>query len=75
MLCLKGKIAFGCKDLLNSRKPFFIKIRCRKTLTPPDVDPEEPPKNIIPKNNIVRKGVQEIKSPVTNPVVVTIATT
>ena len=44
-------------DLLNSNKPFFIKIRCLKTLTPPDVDPEEPPINIIPKNNIVKKGI------------------
>ena len=44
-------------------------------VTPPDVEPDDPPKNIMPKNNIVKKGVHEIKSPVTNPVVVTSATT
>ena len=75
LLCLNGKIAFGCKDLLNSNKPFLIKIKWRNTFTPPDVDPEDPPRNIIPKNSIVKKGVQEIKSPVTKPVVVTRATT
>ena len=75
LLCLKGIIAFGCRDLLNSKIPFLIRIKCRKILTPPDVDPEDPPKNIIPKKNIVIKGVHEIKSPVTNPVVVVMATT
>ena len=37
--------------------------------------PDDPPRNIIPKINMVIKGVHEIKSPVTNPVVVTIAIT
>ena len=65
----------GCKDLLNSNTPFLISIKCLKILTPPDVDPDDPPRNIIPKKNMVIKGVYEIKSPVTNPVVVTIAIT
>ena len=35
LLCLKGMIALGCNDLLNSSNPFLIKIKCLKTLTPP----------------------------------------
>ena len=74
-LYLSGKIAFGCNDLLNSRKPFLIRIRCLEILIPPEVDPDEAPINISPKNNIVKNGVQAAKSPVTKPVVVIIATT
>ncbi len=45
------------------------------TFIPPAVDPAEPPKNINPKKNIVKNGVQPVKSAVTNPVVVTTANT
>ena len=72
---LNGKIALGCKDLLNSKKPFFIRIRCLEIFIPPDVDPDEAQKNIKPKNSIVKNGDQPAKSPVTNPVVVMTATT
>ena len=44
------------------------------TFTPPEVEPVEPPKNIKPKNNIVINGDQDVKSAVTNPVVVITAT-
>ncbi len=37
---------------------------------PPAVDPADPPKNIKPKKNIVKKGVHAVKSAETNPVVV-----
>ena len=40
-MCLNGKIALGCNDLLNSKKPFFINIRCLEIFIPPDVDPDE----------------------------------
>ena len=60
---------------MNSRKPFLIRIRCLDILIPPEVDPDEAPINIKPKNNIVKNGVQAAKLPLTNPVVVTIATT
>ena len=74
-LYLKGNIALGCNDLLNSNKPFLIKIKCLEILIPPDVEPDDAPKNINPKNSIVKNGDQPEKSPVTNPVVVITATT
>ena len=45
-----------------------------RNFIPPDVDPDDAPININPKNSIVRKGVHPAKSPVTNPVVVITAT-
>ena len=68
-------IAFGCNALLNSSNAFLIITKWRMTLTPPDVEPDEPPKKKRPKKSMVRKGVQPAKSAVTNPVVVIIATT
>ena len=59
---------------MNSRNPFLIRIECLDILIPPDVDPEEAPRNINPKNNIERNGVHPAKSAVTKPVVVIIAT-
>ena len=40
---LNGKIALGCNDLLNSKKPFFINIRCLEIFIPPDDDPDDAP--------------------------------
>ena len=51
-----------------------MRIECLDILIPPDVEPDDAPKNINPKNNIVRKGVHPAKSAVTKPVVVIIAT-
>ena len=59
---------------MNSKKPFLMRIECLDILIPPDVEPDDAPKNINPKNNIVRKGVHPAKSAVTKPVVVIIAT-
>ena len=51
-----------------------MSIKNLEILIPPDVDPDDAPKNINPKNNIVRNGVHPAKSAVTKPVVVIIAT-
>ena len=42
----------------------------RITLIPPAVEPAHPPKNMRPKKKMVKKGVQLVKSALTNPVVV-----
>ena len=75
LLYLTGTIALGCKILLNSKKPFLIKSKCLTILKPPEVLPAEPPINIKPKNINNKKGVQDVQSAVTNPVVETIDTT
>ncbi len=40
--------------------PFLINIKCCITLTPPEVLPAEPPKNIIPKKSTTKKGVHKV---------------
>lgn len=55
-----GNTALGCRARLNSKNPFLIKIRWRTTLTPPEVLPAEPPKNIIPKKKTSKNGVHKV---------------
>ena len=60
MLYLTGNTALGCKERLNSINPFFINIIWRTIFMPPAVDPADPPKNISPKKNTVKKGVHKV---------------
>ena len=55
-------IAFGCNALLNSKKPVLIINIWRTIFTPPEVDPDDPPKNMSPKNIIVTIGAHWVKS-------------
>src|SRR5690606_34077377 len=60
LLYLTGNTALGCKALLNSKNPFLIRIKCLTTLTPPEVLPAEPPRNMSPKKNTNNKGVHKV---------------
>ncbi len=66
-----GIIAFGCKAFLNSKKLFFSITICLTTLTPPLVEPAEPPVKNKAKKIPVAKKLHMVKSAVTKPVVVT----
>lgn len=72
---LTGIMALGCKVFLNSKKLFFNMIICRITLTPPLVDPAEPPVKNKAKKIPVAKKLHMVKSAETNPVVVMIEVT
>ena len=73
--CLTGMIALGCNAFLNSKKLFFNMTTCLTTLTPPLVEPAEPPVKKSAKKIPVAKKLHMVKSAVTKPVVVTIEVT
>src|SRR5690606_31019301 len=74
LLYRTGIMALLCRVRLNSSTPFLMISKCRITFMPPEVEPEDAPINIKQTNRIVKKGVQAVKSAVTNPVVVTTET-
>src|SRR5690606_3771627 len=60
LLYLTGKTALGCKAPLNSKNPFLITRQCSTPVTPPDVPPAQPPRNMSPKKKTSNKGAHKV---------------